>query len=112
MEGRRQAEEMSRAANRFAEAVRELTVTMDRFMEYQQQLWQRYEHQSPLRETGEYQARAGLSEEEAINIARQEVSEVRRLSDPRRPEMLPPPDAEEIEEWERRREERRREGNK
>ncbi len=109
MEGRRQAEEMSRAADRFADAARELAATMDRFMEYQQQLWRQYERQPMVWEPEEYRYRAKLTEEEAVALALEEVHAVREetAQDAEQGERLPPPNPNEVKEWERRREERR-----
>lgn len=112
--GRRdQAEEMSQAADRIVEATKELSATINRWIEVQ--YWYRQQAEERLRERNpeigflaEWQDREMLSEEEAIAIAMHEVSEVRRLSNPRRGERLPPPDAGAIEEWKLRREDRRR----
>jgi hypothetical protein len=111
---RNQAEEITQAADRIVEATQGLAFTINRLIESQNWFLHQLEQQSPAWGYDEYQGfqgRARLSEEEAIAIAGREVSEVRRLSDPRRVEMLPPPSAEEIEEWERRREKRRHEGH-
>lgn len=119
MAGRKEAEEIIRAADRFADAAKALTSTLDRFLEYQREAEDRaLEYQQQLLQ--QLEGRGGkdysfaplpqkvrLSEEEAVALALWEINEVRRLGDPRRMERLPPPTKNEVEEWERQREERR-----
>jgi hypothetical protein len=106
---RNQAEEMIRAADRFAEATRELTKSIDRFLEYQE-----YEY-GRTRGRGErlpgdlvlgLLGAGGLSDEEAGKLAHEAVHKARRELG--RTGTLPTPGPEEIKAWEQRREERRR----
>ena len=97
----KQTEEMTRAAKEVTEAVKELRATVERLAELQRL--------------------GGLPEEEAVRLAQEGVREVRKelgrereLASPGlEAERRPTPTPEEIREWERRREERRRrEGHK
>ncbi len=100
----KQTQEMTRAAREMAEAARELRRAVDRLAEL---------HERPNRVSvlTELLGSGGLPEEEAARLAREAVHEVRaRISRERETgeEKLPLPTPEEIKEWERRREERRR----
>lgn len=101
---RQEVEEFTRAADQFTEAARELSSSLDRFLEYQQErdLWE-------YRQQGEEPAHEGLPEEVAVNIALEAVRETREAmtSGRENEHRLPPPAHEEVEKWERRREERR-----
>lgn len=125
---RNQAEEMSKAADRFAEAARELSATLNRFLEFQETSWERFqeyqrstvdlepEHPSYVYrgKAGEQYGRVvlgflgagGLSEDEAGVLADDLVHDVRKQFV--MTINLPTPGPEEIRAWERRREERRR----
>lgn len=93
----KQTEEMARAAGEITEAVRELRASVERLAELQR-----------LGVPGR------LPEEEADRIATEAVREVRaeiareREAGEAGEKRLPPPAPEEIREWEREREERRR----
>lgn len=118
--GRRdQAEEMTQAADRIVEATKELSATINRWIEYQN-YWYSIQVEEQSREWNpEFgwpvvrQDRVSLSEHDAIEIAMEEVrstrEEIADVGDQQ--ERLPPPSSVEIVEWERRRETRRREGN-
>lgn len=124
---RRQEEEIARAADRFADAAKELTATLNRFLEFQELSWKRFEaYQHSLSEPDrelslrDYRQRweqpggvvlgflgaGGLPEDEAGVLADDLVHRVRGefLIAPNQP--VPSP--EEIRDWEHRREERRR----
>jgi hypothetical protein len=116
---RNQAEEMRRAADRFAEAARELSRSVDRLAEHEEAMAQVYRFWASLGEALHEEGgtlrvrpvvpyRVGLPEKEAASLAVEAVREVRRdLWRGREPEA-PEPSPEEIEEWELHREERRR----
>lgn len=106
----KQAQEMTRAAREMTEAARELRHAVDRLAKL---------HQLPNRTSTltELLGSGRLPEEEAEQLAREAVHEVRaeisreREAGETDEEKLPPLTQEEIGEWERRREERRqREG--
>lgn len=101
---RQEVEEFTRAADQFTEAAKELSYSLDRFVEYQQERDLR-----EYRQRGEELRHQGLPEEVAANIALEEVRETRKVmaSGREKEQRFPPPASEEVEEWERRREERR-----
>lgn len=105
---RQEVEEFTRAADQFTEAAKELSSSLDRFVEYQQERDLR-----EYRQRGEESSHEGLPEKVAANIALEAVRETRKAmaSGREKEQRFPPPTPEEVEEWERRREERRqREG--
>lgn len=115
-------QQMNQAANRFTEAIRELSQSVDRLAEHEETMMRVYrfweELGEALREEGGavrvlpvLPYRVGLPEKEAAALAIQTVREVRGdLWREREPEA-PTPTPDEIEEWERAREARReREG--
>lgn len=98
MNERNQAEEMTRAADRFAESARELAGSLDRFLEF---------HQATiggetyvLTEEVRRQRRESLSEEEAVELALRAVEEVReekaQTAEWEQEERLPTPSPEEV----------------
>lgn len=88
-----QAEELSRAADRISEAVRELTRSVDRLALLAEGRW-RGEGSALFELLGA----GGLSEEEAAALADEAVHQARReLARERRHEKAPAPSAEEIE---------------
>lgn len=101
---RQEVEEFTRAAAQFTEAAKELSSSLDRFVEYQQE-----------RDLREYRLRdeepphEGLPEEVAAKVAVEAVRETRKMmaSGREKEQRFPPPTPEEVEEWERRREDRR-----
>lgn len=102
---RQEVEEFTRAADQFTEAAKELSSSLNRFLEYQQErddLWE-------YGQRGEEPLHEGLPEEVAANIAVEAVRETRKAmaSGREKEQRFPPPTPEEVEEWERRREERR-----
>lgn len=105
---RNQAEEMIRAADRFAEAARELTLALNRFLEYQGGEYGET-HDRGERLPGDLVlgllGAGGLSDEEAEKLAHEAVHQARRELG--RTGALPVPGPEEIKAWEQR---RRREG--
>ena len=134
MAGRKEAEEITRAADKIADATKAFAQSVDRLVKQGERLewlYRRFEWKQPLvsgsiepeqkaeqqqwspesiRSPVDRQDREKLSEEEAIAIgleairtARGEITHGREWE-----ERLPPPTVEEIEEWERRREKRRR----
>ena len=114
MAKRDQAEEISRAADRFAESAQELTATLNRLLEFQERAWDQLEGSGlrsegllSLVHSGEYPNRGGLSEAEAVQFALAVDRDVRREWSPpsEREERLPAPSSEEVR---KRREERRR----
>lgn len=102
---RNQAEEMIRAADRFAEAARELTLALNRFLEYQGGEYGET-HNRGERLPGDWLGAGGLSDEEAGKLAHEAVHQARRELG--RTGALPVPGSDEINTWEQRREERRR----
>jgi hypothetical protein len=102
----KQAEEMIRAAREITEAVRELKRAVDRLAD----LYERPKGSTLMELLGS----GGLPEEEANALALEVVHRVREEMRREREaggadeERLPPPTPEEIREWERLREERRR----
>lgn len=115
MAKRDQAEEISRAADRFAESAQELTATLNRLLEFQENAWDRL-RESGQRSEGLYSLivpddpkppSSGLPEEEAVRVALMVTHEVReemgRGIEPE--ERLPAPPPEEVR---KRREERRK----
>ena len=123
---RNQAEKISRAADKFAESVRELTQSVDRLAQHEDQLisflryWQELgivdvESDDPASSRWHVlvprRSSAGLSEKEAAGFAIETVRAVRQeLWEDREPEG-PAPSAEDLEKWEWMRKERRqREG--
>ncbi len=114
-----QAREMTRAVNQLGEIVGELTLTINRFLDYQRELVvERREYSLPdFDPYVEDPSRTGMLEGEAHKLATDAVREARNMLGYGRTdvpevfgEKLPPPGSEEVEEWERRREERRRRG--
>lgn len=121
---RKQVEEMSKAADRFAEAAKELSSTLDRFLSFQERSMERFEeyqrsmvgheprsHSYPDREQSGgallgFLGAGGLSEDEAGVLADDLVHSVRKQFSMTINQPTPGP--EEIRDWERRREERRR----
>ncbi len=116
MEGR-ESEEMSRAARRMAEAAEEISRSVSRLAEQQAATEQIYryweEFDRALREGGTFGAwrivpgRPEVSEEDATVLALEAVREVREeLWAAREPEARAP-DAEDVERWANRRDNRR-----
>lgn len=111
---RNQAEEMSRAVDKFTEAVREFTWSINRLSEHEEQLaW----NASAIREAFERslfelerRSSGGLSDEVAGKIADESVHRVRKelAREPADQAKAPPPTPEEVEDWQKRRQERRR----
>ena len=102
---RQEVEEFTRAADQFTEAARELSSSLHRFLEYQQERDLR-----EYRQRGEEASHEGLPEEVAASIAVEAVRETRKAmaSGREKEQRFPPPRPEEVEEWERRREDRRK----
>ena len=102
----KQTEEMTRAAREMSEAARELRRAVDRLAEI---------HARPIKGSAldELLGSGGLPEEEAAALATEATHQVReemrreREASGTNEERLPPPTADEVREWERRREERR-----
>lgn len=102
----RQTQDMTRAAERFAEAARELTSAVDRLSS----ILERQEERKPGETLLSLLGSGGLPEEEANRLAHEVVHEVRaELWADRKPERGPIT-PEEAEVWRRRRDERRAEG--
>lgn len=103
----KQTEEMTRAAKEMADAARELRRAVDRLAEI---------HARPTRGSAlaELLGSGGLPEEEAAALAVEATHHVRgemrreREAGEANEKRLPPPTPEEVREWERHREERRR----
>jgi hypothetical protein len=110
---RNQAEEISRAADRITEAVRELTFALNRFLEHQE----RYVEAEHNRDRWQYYRRPGelllgflgageLPDEEAGKLAQDTVHRAR--TELGRTGPFPPPRLRQVEDWEHWRDERRR----
>lgn len=105
-----QSEEMARAADRFAEAAQELTGALNRFLDFQQSLYQwRGEDYRTWAGNQPMPRRGMLSEEDAVVLALRTEQEVReekaQAVEWDKEERLPTPTPEEVR---RRREDRRR----
>jgi hypothetical protein len=121
MTERRESEEISRAAQRMAEAAEEMSRTVDRLAAERGavpvqafRFWEEFARAVEAVESIELGGRrriapsaASLSEEEAVLFAVQSVREVREALWADRETQAPAPDAEAIEQWEHERQLRR-----
>lgn len=109
MTERNQAEEIARAADKFAESARELSDSLDRFLNFQQVTigGETYVWTEEVRR----QRRKPLSEEEAVELALRAVEEVReekaQTTEWEQEERIPAPSPDEVRK--RRAERRKRE---